>query len=328
MTVDTQTLVTVNGVSKVFSQPQNWLDVALRRPPLSMKAVDRVSLEIPRGQVVGLVGESGSGKSTLARCIVRLYTPDEGQVNYGGVEIDHLSTRALLPYRRKMQMIFQDPYSSLNPRMTIEATLAEVLDVHHMVGSEARAERVNELLAQVGLSPELGARKPIQLSGGQRQRVGIARALAVGPEFLIADEPVSALDVSIQAQIINLLHQLQQDLHLTMLFISHDLRVVRHISNRVAVMYLGRIVEDQPAEEVFLHPLHPYTQALLAAAPRVRAGYQRRSSAIQGETPSPFRIPPGCRFHTRCPKAMPICKETEPEMREVEPGRRVACHLY
>ena len=212
--------------------------------------------------------------------------------------------------------------------MTVRSTIAEVIRVHKIVQAADRDRRVSELLDIVGLSDEIASRRPIQLSGGQRQRVGIARALAMNPEFLIADEPVSSLDVSIQAQIINLLHQLQQDLNLTMLFISHDLRIVRHISNQVAVMYLGRLMEIGDTETLFNNPLHPYSQALLAAAPRVQTGYQRRSSALQGETPSPFAIPRGCRFHTRCPKVMPICKEIEPKMKAGKQGHLTACHLY
>jgi oligopeptide transport system ATP-binding protein len=302
-------LITLQSISKSFTSSQSWLDALMRRPPAVLTAVDSVSLNIPRGQTVGLVGESGSGKSTLARCLVGLYAPDHGSILYDGAELVGLSSAEMLPYRRKMQMIFQDPYSSLNPRMSVRSTLAEVMRVHQVVPGSQREGKLAELLDTVGLSEQIASRRPIQLSGGQRQRVGIARALAVNPEFLIADEPVSSLDVSIQAQIINLLHQLQQSLNLTMLFISHDLRIVRHISNQVAVMYLGRLMEIGDTEALFNRPLHPYSQALLAAAPRVQTGYQRRSSALQGETPSPYAIPHGCRFHTRCPKAMPICME-------------------
>lgn len=322
-------LVSLKGVTKCFTKRNNWLDAITRKPPRVLKAVDDVSFDVARGHLVGLVGESGSGKSSLARCIVRLYPIDGGRILYNGADVSALSGRELLPYRRKTQMVFQDPYSSLDPRMTVGEAVREPLVVHRMVPEAKATDRTIELLDKVGLAPEMARRRPIELSGGQRQRVGIARALALEPEFLIADEPVSALDVSIQAQIINLLHELKETLSLTMLFISHDLRVVRHISDEVEVMYLGGIVEDGPAEALFAEPLHPYTQALLAAAPRIQAkSAGKRASALPGETPSPYNIPSGCRFHTRCPRATKDCSEVEPTMKELGGGRRVACHLY
>jgi oligopeptide transport system ATP-binding protein len=322
-------LVSLAGVVKCFTKRNNWLDTLTRQPPRVLKAVDKVSFDIGRGHLVGLVGESGSGKSSLARCIVRLYPIDGGEILYDGVNVSALSGREALPYRRKMQMVFQDPYSSLDPRMTVGEAVREPLIVHRMVPAADATAQTLELLDKVGLAEEIARRRPIELSGGQRQRVGIARALALRPEFLIADEPVSALDVSIQAQIINLLDELKERLSLTMLFISHDLRVVRHISDEVEVMYLGRIVEDGPAKAIFAEPLHPYSRALLAAAPRIQAkGGAKRSVALPGETPSPYNVPSGCRFHTRCACAKKICGEIEPEMKELEGGRRVACHLY
>jgi oligopeptide/dipeptide ABC transporter ATP-binding protein len=329
MTESDGCLVSLQGISKRFIKKSTWFGGPQRRVPRVLKAVDRASFDIRRGHLVGLVGESGSGKSSLARCVMRLYPIDEGRIIYDSADLSALSPQEMLPYRRKMQMVFQDPYSSLDPRMTIGSAVKEPLKVHGMVPREELADRTLAILRQVGLSEELASRRPIELSGGQRQRVGIARALALEPEFIIADEPVSALDVSIQAQIINLLHDLQDELRLTMLFISHDLRVVRHISDEVEVMYLGAIVEEGPTEEVFANPLHPYSRALLAAAPRIHAGGRRsRGAALFGETPSPYSVPRGCRFHTRCPEAMAVCGEVEPQMKERGEGRRVACHLY
>jgi len=328
MNASIKPLVTLTSVSKSFSKSQSWFDALLRKQPLKLQAVNRVSFTIPAGQTVGLVGESGSGKSTLARCLIRLYKPDEGRIYYGDTDISVLKTQQLAPYRCKMQMVFQDPYSSLNPRMTIGKMLEEVLLVHNICPKGKRKERVAELIQRVGLPPDSMTRKPISLSGGQRQRAVIARALAVQPELLIADEPVSALDVSIQAQIINLLHQLQQDLNLTMLFISHDLRIVRHISNRVVVMYLGKVMEMGTTADLFAQPLHPYTVALLAAVPTLDRVTKKKGIALQGETPSAYEVPTGCCFHTRCPKAMPVCLQIEPALVELTPAHFVACHLY
>ena len=291
-----------------------------------MRALDQVSLELEAGQIVGLVGESGSGKSTLGRCIVRLYTPEAALIRFDGQDITRLSDQELLPLRRQIQMIFQNPYSSLNPRQTVRQTLAEVLMVHSIGTPDEREAHIRDLLERVGLPLDAANRLPGAFSGGQRQRIGIARALAVKPRLLIADEPVSALDVSIQAQIVNLLRQLQEEFHLTMLFISHDLRVVRHISNRVLVMYLGRIVEDAPTDVLFRDAQHPYTRILIESAPTLEVSRETTTPTITGEIPSPINLPPGCRFHTRCPFAAPICSEIDPPLSEIAPGHRLACH--
>jgi oligopeptide/dipeptide ABC transporter ATP-binding protein len=288
----------------------------------AVRAVREVDLEIAAGETLGLVGESGSGKSTLGRTLLRLVEPSGGTIELDGVDITRLSQRALRPLRRAMQMIFQDPSASLDPRMTVGAAIAEPLVIH-----ELDRARVPELLARVGLRPELAARYPHELSGGQRQRVGIARALAVGPRFVVCDEPISALDVSIQAQIVNLLRDLQAQGGLTYLFISHDLRVVQHLCDRVAVMYLGRIVELADAGALYASPRHPYTQALLSAVPRL--GRRKDRIVLQGEPPSPAAPPRGCAFHTRCqvvdkPAA---CFEVVPELRVLGNGSRAACHV-
>jgi len=288
----------------------------------AVRAVREVDLEIAAGETLGLVGESGSGKSTLGRTLLRLVEPSGGTIELDGVDITRLSQRALRPLRRAMQMIFQDPSASLDPRMTVGAAIAEPLVIH-----ELDRARVPELLAKVGLRPELAARYPHELSGGQRQRVGIARALAVGPRFVVCDEPISALDVSIQAQIVNLLRDLQAQGGLTYLFISHDLRVVQHLCDRVAVMYLGRIVELADAGALYASPRHPYTQALLSAVPRL--GRRKDRIVLQGEPPSPAAPPRGCAFHTRCqvvdkPAA---CFEVVPELRVLGNGSRAACHV-
>jgi oligopeptide/dipeptide ABC transporter ATP-binding protein len=293
-----------------------------------LKAVDGVSLGIAKGETVGLVGESGCGKTTFGRCLVRLYEPTSGEIRFQGEDMlahDAATTRRL---RRHVQMIFQDPYSSLNPRMKVKDAIGEVLKVHKICPNNEVPDRVGELLSRVGLSPAMAERYPRQFSGGQRQRIGIARALAVNPEFIVADEAVSALDVSIQAQVLNLLAQLQEELGLTYLFIAHNLSVVRHISNRVAVMYLGKIVEVQSAESVFTDPLHPYTQALVRAIPKLDPDARDDRAAIEGDPPSPIDLPTGCRFHPRCPHAMNICREVEPFLAPQPGGRQVACHLY
>ncbi len=322
----TAPLLKVEGVSKVFTVDRGWVSRALGRPAPKLHALDQVSLEVEPGQTVGLVGESGSGKSTLGRCIVRLYEPDAGRIDFDGTDISHLPESELAPLRRSAQMIFQNPYSSLNPRMTVRQTLAEVLTVHHIGEPGERAARVLELLDLVGLPQDAADRLPGAFSGGQRQRIGIARAIAVNPRFLVADEPVSALDVSIQAQIVNLLQSLQEEFHLAMLFISHDLRVVRHISNRVAVMYLGRIVEDAPTADLFHNPVHPYTRILIETAPTLEVKRGDAALAATGEIPSPLHVPKGCRFHTRCPFAAPICREIDPPLEEVAPDHFAACH--
>jgi oligopeptide transport system ATP-binding protein len=293
-----------------------------------LRAVDGVSFEIRRGETVGLVGESGCGKSTTARLILRLLEPTNGEVYFGKTAVFLASKEEMRQLRRKMQIVFQDPYSSLDPRMPVDEIVGEGLTIHRLAKGKEKTERVAELLEMVGLGREHMGRYPHEFSGGQRQRIGIARALAVGPEFLIADEPVSALDVSIQAQIINLFADLQDQLGLTYLFIAHDLRVVKHISNRVAVMYLGQIVEVAESDELYRNALHPYTQALLSSIPEVNAHTKTQRVVLEGDPPSPIQIPSGCRFHTRCPKRFDRCDREEPVLREVSPGHWVSCHLY
>jgi oligopeptide transport system ATP-binding protein len=295
-----------------------------------VRAVDGVSFTIRRGETLGLVGESGCGKTTTGRCILQLERATSGSVRFEGQELTTLGLQALRSVRRRMQVIFQDPYSSLNPRMTVSQIVGEPLGVHELIqGAAAREARVRELLGQVGLLPQHGRRYPHELSGGQRQRVGIARALALEPSLIICDEPVSALDVSIQAQIINLLEDLRRELGLTYLFVAHDLSVVRHISDRVAVMYLGKIVELADREAIYEAPRHPYTKALLSAVPIPDPDVEARREHIVlgGEVPSPLDPPTGCAFHPRCPIAVEECRRTRPELREVEPKHRAACHL-
>ncbi len=295
-----------------------------------VRAVEEVSLQIEKGETVGLVGESGCGKSTLGRTVLRLYEPTAGSILFDGVDLTRLSQRALRPMRRNMQMIFQDPYASLNPRMSVGAAIAEPLEIHELENTrEAREARVQELLARVGLRGDAAKRYPHEFSGGQRQRIGIARALACKPQFIVCDEPISALDVSIQAQIVNLLEDLQTADSLTYLFISHDLKIVQHICDRVAVMYLGRIVELAEAKALYRTPKHPYTQALLSAVPRIDPKTRRDRIILQGDVPSPLAPPPGCPFHPRCPvKDKPqACFKELPRLRVLSNGSQAACHV-
>ncbi|NMJ41589.1 ATP-binding cassette domain-containing protein [Roseomonas sp. JC162] len=294
---------------------------ALGRRAGAVHAVDGVSLGVAQGEVLGIVGESGCGKSTLGRLLLNLITPDAGTVRFGGDDLTRLSASALRARRRDMQLIFQDPFASLDPRMTVEQAVAEPLRLHRIVPRAQERDRVAELLSRVGLRPELARRWPHEFSGGQRQRIAIARALASQPKLIIGDEPVSALDVSVQAQVVNLLSDLIRDLSLTFVLISHDLGVVRHVADRVAVMYLGRIVEQGPAEDVLSAPKHPYTRALLAAVP----GHGAKAPPIEGDVPSPIAPPPGCRFHTRCPFAVERCRTDQPTLGDGL--HRVACHL-
>ena len=307
-------MLAVRGLKKYFGPSD--------RP---VRAVDGVSFEIRKGEVLGLVGESGSGKSTIGRSVLKLLDPTAGEVVFEGVDLAPLSARAMRPYRRHLQIIFQDPYASLNPRRRVEDTLGEALATHGLYAGPARPQRIAELLRLVGLAPEHARRFPHEFSGGQRQRIGIARALAVEPRFIVADEPVSALDVSIQAQVINLLSDLREQFGLTMLFISHDLDIVEYLCDRIVVLYLGKVMEIAPARAMYRAPLHPYTQALLAASPRPDPHARRERRLLQGDIPSPIDPPSGCVFRTRCPHAQDACAVTVPPLREVAPGRFKAC---
>ena len=318
-------LVQVRGLKMHFPITQG---IVIQRQVGAVKAVDGLNFDIFRGETLGLVGESGCGKTTTGRSVLQLYRPTAGTVQFNGEELTKLKGDKLRRMRRQMQMIFQDPYASLNPRMTVGDIIGEPLQVHDILKGQARRDRVQELLKTVGLNPYFVNRYPHEFSGGQRQRIGVARALAVQPEFIVCDEPISALDVSIQAQIINLLEDLQAKFNLTYLFIAHDLSVVRHISDRIAVMYLGKIAELTGRKELYDNPLHPYTRALLSAVPIPDpvVEEQRRRMVLEGDVPSPAHPPAGCNFHTRCPLAMEICSQQEPEFRDVGGGHWVACH--
>lgn len=321
-----EVLLQVRDLVKYFPIMRGTL---IQRQVGAVKAVDGISFDIFRGETLGLVGESGCGKSTAGRSILQLYRPTSGSVLFEGVDLVKLKGEELRKMRRRMQMIFQDPYASLNPRMTVGQIISEPLIIHGVANGKEAQERAEELLRLVGLNPAYTNRYPHEFSGGQRQRVGVARALALEPAFIVCDEPISALDVSVQAQVVNLLEDLQSQMGLTYLFIAHDLSMVRHISNRIAVMYLGVIVELADRHELYNHPLHPYTQALLSAVPIPDPVIEARRQRIilKGDVPSPINPPSGCRFRTRCPLADTICAEQRPEFREVQSGHWVACHM-
>jgi len=320
----TEEIVEVENLKKYYPVTAGLLS----KHVADVKAVDGVSFHIIEGETLGLVGESGCGKSTLGRVLLRLEQPTAGKVLYKGNDIMTWDKRQLKEMRKEAQMIFQDPQSSLDPRMTIGDSIGEALLIHGMKNERERLERVEDLLKQVGLEPEHAIRYPHEFSGGQKQRIGIARALAVNPKLIVADEPVSALDVSVQAQILNLIMDLQHELGLAYLFIAHDLSVIGYVSDRIAVMYLGQIVELAEKTELFSHPLHPYTEALLSAISIPDPHQKRKGILLQGEVPSPVNPPPGCRFHTRCPKIMEICHQEEPPLRQLEKNHLVSCHLY
>jgi oligopeptide/dipeptide ABC transporter ATP-binding protein len=322
-----ETLLELQDVKKHFPIKSGLLQKTVGH----IKAVDGINLKVNKGETLGIVGESGCGKSTVGRTIIRLYEPTDGKIIFNGRDISHLSESELRKdVRKNIQMIFQDPFASLNPRKTLRSIIREPLDTHHLYKSKERDEKVEILLEKVGLNASFINRYPHEFSGGQRQRIGISRALALNPELIIADEAVSALDVSIQAQIINLMEDLQEEFGLTYIFISHDLSVVRHISDRVGVMYLGKMMELASKKELYAEPLHPYTQALLSAVPvpRKKGAIKRERIILKGELPSPANPPKGCVFHTRCPAAFDLCKQVNPDFKEVKNNHFVACHLY
>jgi len=319
----TDNILEVTGLKKYFHIGGGFLS---KNSALTIRAVDDVSFAVRRGETFGLVGESGCGKTTLGQTIIRLYNPTEGKIVFNGADISQMGANELRKHRRGMQMIFQDPSASLDPRMTVGSIISEPLNIFGVGSKEERRERVRELLRVVGLNSYFVNRYPHEFSGGQRQRIGIARSIALNPELVICDEPVSALDVSIQAQVLNLLRKLQDDLNLTYLFIAHNLAVVAHISDRVGVMYLGKMVEIGESRAITEHPKHPYTQALISAIPLPIPGKRRDRIILEGDVPSPANPPTGCRFHPRCPIARADCAEVEPLLREIEPDHWVACH--
>lgn len=321
----TENLIEVQNLKKYFAV-KNFLGGDRR----VVRAVDDVSLTIRAGETYGLVGESGCGKSTLGRTIIRMYDVTSGDIFFQGTNIAHLRRRQLAECHRKMQIIFQDPYSALDPAMNVEEILNEPLLLNRSLSAKDREDKIVYLLEKVGLKKEDMKKFPYEFSGGQRQRIGIARAMSTGPAFILCDEPISALDVSIQAQVINFLEDYQRESGVAYLFVAHDLSMVRHISSRIGVMYLGKLVETGSCDDVYEHPLHPYTQALLSAIPipDPRAARASHRQIIEGSLPSPMNVPTGCRFHTRCPHAMPICSQVEPECKECAPGHCTACHLY
>ncbi|MBT3337832.1 MAG: dipeptide ABC transporter ATP-binding protein [Anaerolineae bacterium] len=322
----TTPLIRVENLTKHFPITRG---IIVQKEVGAVQAVDDISFEIIQGETLGLVGESGCGKSTTGRTLLQLHKPTSGKVFYKDIELSTASNAVMREMRRNIQIIFQDPYASLNPRMTVGSIVAEPLEIHNIGTAAERQERVKELLELVSLNPHFINRYPHEFSGGQRQRIGVARALALQPDFIVCDEPISALDVSIQAQVVNLLEELQEEFGLTYLFIAHDLSMVRHISDRVAVMYLGKIVELAARDELYENPLHPYTQALLSAVPIPDPVLERKRKRVilEGDVPSPANPPSGCRFHTRCPIAEAVCKEEHPEWREAVEGHWVACHL-
>jgi oligopeptide transport system ATP-binding protein len=324
-TNEKEKILTVKGLKMYFPIRRG----VFQRHVGDVKAVDDVSFDVYRGETLGLVGESGCGKTTCGRAIIRIYSPTAGEVVFDGTDMVAIRGENLRKMRRKMQMIFQDPYASLNPRMSVAGIVGEPLAIHHMAAGKERSDRVDELMSLVGLNPGFKNRFPHEFSGGQRQRIGLARALALNPDMIVCDEPISALDVSIQAQVVNLLEELQDKLGLTYIFIAHDLSMVRHISDRVAVMYLGKIVELTGRDDLYANPLHPYTQALLSAVPVPDPFIEEKRQRIllEGDLPSPANPPQGCNFNSRCPVAIDTCFEVDPEFVEVEPGHFTACHL-
>lgn len=316
-------LIEVKNLKKWF-----WRGGVLFGKKEAVRAVDDVNFYIKKREVLGLVGESGCGKTTCGKVILRIVDPTAGSIYFDGHNITHLERKEMIKFRRKMMIIYQDPFGSLDPRMTVGAAIAEPMEVHKIASKKRKEEKVIEIMGKVGLTPDQINRYPHEFSGGQRQRIGIARALATNPEFIVADEPVSALDVSIQAQIINLLQDLQKEFGLTLLFIAHDLSVIKHISDRVAVMYLGKVVEMAPKKELFDNPKHPYTEALLSAIPIPNPRFRKKGTILMGDVPSPINLPPGCRFHTRCRYVKSICRENEPELKDIGNHHLTACHLF